>query len=80
MLVCPKFRAPARASKDDLINPPVSEVATYDGTISLTVHNPHTPTVPVITENTIDNIPIPVVLYAERDIRSDAPVIGASNG
>ena len=46
----------------------------------LTVHNPHTPTVPVTTENTVDNIPIPVVLYAERDIRSDAPVIGASNG
>jgi len=48
--------------------------------IGLTVHNPHTPTVPVTTENTVDNIPIPVVLYAERDIRSDAPVIGASNG
>jgi hypothetical protein len=31
-------------------------------------------------ENTVDNIPIPVVLYAERDIRSDAPVIGESNG
>jgi len=35
---------------------------------------------PVIMENTVDNIPIPAVLYAEKDIRSDAPVIGVSNG
>jgi hypothetical protein len=34
----------------------------------------------MITENTVDNIPIPVVLYAERDNKSDAPVIGVSNG
>ena len=80
MLICPKFRAPTRASEDDLIDPQVSEVATYDRMIGLTVHSPHTPTIPVITENTVDNIPTPVVLYAESDIRSDAPVIGASNG
>jgi len=44
------------------------------------VHNPHNPAMPVMAENTVDNIPILVVLYAERDIRSDAPVIGVSNG
>lgn len=48
--------------------------------IDLTVHNPHSPTVPVIMENTVDNTPIPLVLYAEKDIRSDVPVIGASSG
>ena len=58
----------------------MSETATYDKTIGLTVHDPHNPTVPVIIENTVDNVPIPVVLYAEKDIRSDAPVIGVSNG
>lgn len=55
-------------------------MATYDKIIGLTVHNPHNPTVPVSTENTVDSIPILAVLYAERDIRSDAPVIGVSNG
>jgi len=44
------------------------------------VHDPHNPTVPVIVENAVDNIPIPVVLYAERDMRRDAPVIGISSG
>lgn len=58
----------------------MSETAAYDKMNGLTVHDPHNPTVPVIIENTVDNIPIPVVLYAEKDIRSDAPVIGASNG
>jgi hypothetical protein len=31
-------------------------------------------------ENTVDNIPIPGVLYAERDMKRDAPVMGVSNG
>jgi hypothetical protein len=48
--------------------------------IGLTVHKPHNPTIPVIMENTVDNIPIPVVLYAERDMRRDAPVVEVSNG
>jgi hypothetical protein len=55
-------------------------MGTCDGTIGLTVHNPHNPTVPVITENTVDNIPILVALYAENDIRRDAPVTGLSSG
>lgn len=57
-----------------------SETGTDDGMIGLTVHNPHKPTVPVITKNTVDNIPIPVVLYAEMDMRRDAPVTGMRNG
>jgi len=44
------------------------------------VHDPHNPTIPVIAENTVDSVPIPAALYDEKDIRSDAPVIGVSNG
>jgi len=47
---------------------------------NMIVHKPHSPTIPVIMENTVDNIPILEVLYAEKDIRSDAPVIGVSSG
>lgn len=79
MFVCPKFRASTRAGEDDLRDS-ASETDTYDKTTGLTVHNPHNPTKPVIAENTVDNIPIPVALYAERDISNDAPVIGVSNG
>jgi len=79
VFVCPKFRAPTRAGEGDLIDL-VSETAAYDETFVLTVHDPHSPTMPVIKENTVDNVPIPAVLYAENDIRSDAPVIGVSSG
>ena len=48
--------------------------------IDLTVHNPHSPITPVTMENRVDSIPIPVVLYAERDMRRVAPVIGVING
>lgn len=68
-----------RASEGNLIGS-LSEAATYGGTIGLTVHRPHSPTIPVIVEKMVDSIPTPVELYAENDIRSDAPAIGARNG